>query len=145
MAKKFNSLDDVVSYIKRSCNPDIIDEIEREGLKTMEDVTRDQVDGWSGDIFKSVGTNIKTNDSLELSWRDNGRWYSLAEKTKGNHMYAPWALEHGKVWDFSAGSSPNNPIYKKPTTLEETSTDIIEKDSEDITRKILRRKGFKVK
>ena len=145
MAKKFNSLDDVVSYIKRSCNPDIIDEIEREGLKTMEDVTRDQVDGWSGDIFKSVGTNIKTNDSLELSWRDNGRWYSLAEKTKGNHMYAPWALEHGKVWDFSAGSSPNNPIYKKSTTLEETSTDIIEKDSEDITRKILKRKGFKVK
>lgn len=145
MAKKFNSLDDVVSYIKRSCNPDIIDEIEREGLKTMEDVTRDQVDGWSGDIFKSVGTNIKTNDSLELSWRDNGRWYSLAEKTKGNHMYAPWALEHGKVWDFSAGSSPNNPIYKKPTTLEETSTDIIEKDSEDIARKILKRKGFKVK
>ena len=145
MAKKFNSLDDVVNYIKRSCNPDIIDEIEREGLKTMEDVTRDQVDGWSGDIFKSVGTNIKTNDSLELSWRDNGRWYSLAEKTKGNHMYAPWALEHGKVWDFSAGSSPNNPIYKKPTTLEETSADIIEKDSEDITRKILRRKGFKVK
>ena len=145
MAKKFNSLDDVVNYIKRSCNPDIIDEIEREGLKTMEDVTRDQVDGWSGDIFKSVGTNIKTNDSLELSWRDNGRWYSLAEKTKGNHMYAPWALEHGKVWDFSAGSSPGNPIYKKPTTLEETSTDIIEKDSEDITRKILRRKGFKVK
>ena len=145
MAKKFNSLDQVVSYIKNSCNPDIIDEIEREGLKTMEDVTRDQVDGWSGDIFQSVGTNIKTNDSLELSWRDNGRWYSLAEKTKGNHMYAPWALEHGKVWDFSAGSSPNNPIYKKPTTLEETSTDIIEKDSEDITRKILKRKGFKVK
>ena len=145
MAKKFNSLDDVISYIKTSCNPDIIDEIEREGLKTMEDVTRDQVDGWSGDIFQSVGTNIKTNDSLELSWRDNGRWYSLAEKTKGNHMYAPWALEHGKVWDFSAGSSPNNPIYKKPTTLEETSTDIIEKDSEDITRKILKRKGFKVK
>ena len=145
MTKKFNSLDDVVNYIKRSCNPDIIDEIEREGLKTMEDVTNDQVDGWRGDIFKSVGTNIKTNDSLELAWRDNGRWYSLAEKTKGNHMYAPWALEHGKVWDFSAGSSPNNPIYKKSTTLEETSTDIIEKDSEDITRKILRRKGFKVK
>ena len=145
MAKKFNSLDDVINYIKTSCNPDIIDEIEREGLKTMEDVTRDQVDGWSGDIFQSVGTNIKTNDSLELSWRDNGRWYSLAEKTKGNHMYAPWALEHGKVWDFSAGSSPNNPIYKKPTTLEETSTEIIEKDSKEITKKILKRKGFKVK
>ena len=145
MAKKFNSLEDVISYIKSSCNPDIIDEIEREGLKTMEDVTRDQVDGWSGDIFQSVGTNIKTNDSLELSWQDNGGWYSLAEKTKGNHMYAPWALEHGKVWDFSAGSTPQNPIYKKPTTLEETSTEIIEKDSEDITRKILRRKGFDVK
>ena len=145
MAKRFNSLDDVISYIKTSCNPDIIDEIEREGLKTMEDVTRDQVDGWSGDIFQSVGTNIKTNDSLELSWRDNGGWYSLAEKTKGNHMYAPWALEHGKVWDFSAGSSPKNPIYKKPTTLEETSTEIIEKDSKEITKKILRRKGFKVK
>ena len=145
MAKKFSSLEAVVSYIKNSCNPEIIDEIEREGLKTMEDVTRDQVDGWSGDIFQSVGTNIKTNDSLELSWQDNGGWYSLSEKTKGDHMYAPWALEHGKVWDFSAGSSPKNPIYKKPTTLEETSTEIIEKDSEDITRKILRRKGFDVK
>ena len=145
MAKKFSSLEAVVSYIKNSCNPEIIDEIEREGLKTMEDVTRDQVDGWSGDIFQSVGTNIKTNDSLELSWQDNGGWYSLAEKTKGNHMYAPWALEHGKVWDFSAGSSPNNPIYKKPTTLEETSTEIIEKDSKEITRKILKRKGFNIK
>ena len=145
MAKKFNSLESLVSYIKSNCNPDIIDEIEREGLKTMEDVTREQVDGWSEAIFEVVGTNVKTNDSLELSWQDRGGWYSLASKTRDNPMYAPWALEHGKVWDFSAGSSPNNPIYKKPTTLEETSTDIIEKDSKDITRKILKRKGFKVK
>ena len=144
MAKKFNSLDDVIKYIKNSCNPDIIDEIEREGLKTMEDVTRDQVSGWSGDIFEVVGTNIKTNDFLELSWQDKGGWYSLAEKTKGNHMYAPWALEHGKVWDFSAGSTPDNPIYKKATTLEDTSTEIIERDSEEITRKVLKRKGFSV-
>ena len=145
MAKKFNSLESLVSYIKSSCNPDIIDEIEREGLKTMEDVTRDQVDGWSEAIFEVVGTNVKTNDSLELSWQDRGGWYSLASKTKDNPMYAPWALEHGKVWDFSAGSSPNNPIYKKPTTLEETSTEIIEKDSKEITRKILKRKGFNIK
>ena len=144
MAKKFNSLDDVIKYIKNSCNPDIIDEIEREGLKTMEDVTRDQVSGWSGDIFESIGTNIKTNDSLELSWQDKGGWYSLAEKTKGDHMYAPWALEHGKVWDFSSGSTPDNPIYKKATTLEDTSTEIIERDSEEITRKVLKRKGFSV-
>ena len=66
MAKKFNSLDDVIKYIKSSCSPEIIDEIEREGLKTMEDVTRDQVSGWSGDIFSSIGTNIKTNNSLEF-------------------------------------------------------------------------------
>ena len=142
MAKKFNSLEDVVSYIKNSCNPEIIDEIEREGLKTMEDVTRSQVKGWNEAIFQSIGTNIKTNDSLELSWQDNGGWYSLSPKTFGNRMYAPWALEHGKVWDFSAGSSPKNPIYKNPTTLEETSTEIIEKDSKEITRKILKRKGF---
>ena len=145
MAKKFSSLEAVVSYIKNSCNPEIIDEIEREGLRTMENVTRNQVKGWNKAIFEVVGTNIKTNDSLELAWQDRGGWYSLAPKTRDNPMYAPWALEHGKVWDFSAGSSPNNPIYKKPTTLEETSTDIIEKDSEDITRKILKRKGFKVK
>lgn len=145
MAKKFNSLEDVIGYIKNSCNPDIIDEVEREGLKTMEDVTRNQVDGWSKDIFKSIGTNVKTNDSLELSWQDTGGWYSLSEKTKGKHMYAPWALEHGKVWDFSAGSTPDNPIYKEATTLEETSTEIIEKDSKDIARKVLKRKGFDVK
>ena len=60
-------------------------------------------------------------------------------------MYAPWALEHGKVWDFSSGSSPQSPIYKRATTLEETSTEIIEKDSKDISRKILRKKGFDVK
>ena len=145
MTKKFSSIDEIASYIKNSCNPDIIDEIEREGLKTMEDVTNQQVAGWSRDIFQSIGTNIKTNDSLELSWQDNGGWHSLASKTRDNHMYAPWALEHGKVWDFSAGSTPKNPIYKKPTTLEETSAERIEKDSEDITRKILRRKGFDVK
>ena len=145
MAKKFNSLEDVARYIKNNCSPDIMDEIERQGTKTMIDVTRDQVDGWSGDIFEVIGTNRKTNDSLELAWQNTGGWYSLASKTLGDPMYAPWALEHGKVWDFSRGSSPKYPIYKKPTTLEETSTNIIEEDSKEISKKILRQKGFKVR
>lgn len=145
MAKKFNSIEDVAKYIKSTCNPEIIDKIEESGIETMEEVTREQVDGWNGDIFKCVGTNSKTNDSLELAWQDTGGWFSLAEKTKGDHMYAPWALEHGKVWDFSKGSSPDNPIYKPATTLEETSTEIIEKDSEEISRKVLKQKGFDVR
>ncbi|MGL4453547.1 MAG: hypothetical protein ACRDDY_19630 [Clostridium sp.] len=139
MARKFNSIEDVARYIKTTCNPDIIDKIEESGIKTMEQVTKEQVGGWSGDIFECIGTNSKTNESLELSWQDTGDWYSLAEKTKGDHMYAPWALENGKVWDWSSSAK-----YKPATTLEETSTEIIEKDSKEISMKILKQKGFDI-
>lgn len=140
MAKKFNSIEDVAKYIKSTCNPEIIDKIEESGIETMENVTKEQVDGWNGDIFKCVGTNSKTNNSLELAWQDTGGWFSLAKETYGDHMYAPWALENGKVWNLSGSTK-----YKPATTLEETSTEIIEKDSEEISRKVLKQKGFDVR
>lgn len=146
MAKKsFSSIDDLANYIKNSCYKDIIEEVKTDGIKTMKEVTEDQVEGITGDVIECIGVIEESNSSVTMGWQDNGGWYSLAAKTKGDHMYAPWALEHGKVWDFSAGSTPENPIYKEATTLEETSTEIIEKDTEITYKKIMRQKGFNIK
>lgn len=145
MAKKFSSVEDLASYIKKSCHKDILDKISEDGIETMKEVTQDQVKGWTGDVIECIDETSRTNRSVELTWQDNGSWHSLSSKTKGKHMYAIWALENGTVWDWSAGSTEDNPIYKPPTTLEDTSTDIIERDSKETYVKVMRQKGFDVK
>ena len=142
--RSFNNINALSSYIKHNCFNDILDEIGKKSVETMKKVTQEQVSGQTGQVIECIGVEDKTDDTITISWQDKGSWFSLSSKTYGQHMYAPWALENGKVWNISGGSTPNNPIYKPPTHLLEESKKIIEKDSQEIVKNVLRTKGFRV-
>lgn len=142
MARTFGSISELVSFIENNCHPDVISEISKTGTEIMKQVTEDQVEGNTGDIINCIGETERSNDSLTLAWQDNGSWFSLANETYGNHMYAPWALENGKT--FEPGRPMFSGFYKEQTTLQETSTKLINDESKDIYRKILSSKGFRV-
>lgn len=71
----FNSLEDMINYIEKaqsSIMPDLADEI-----KTVIDKeVRNQVTGWSGQIFDSVVSH-STNNTAEAGFEDTGNWTSI--------------------------------------------------------------------
>lgn len=71
----FSSIEECIAYIEESISA-CMREISFEIKKIMDDITRQQVRGWSGDIFSSV---IANNDSSSASagFENNGGWYSL--------------------------------------------------------------------
>ncbi|MGL4802042.1 MAG: hypothetical protein ACRC18_07225 [Cetobacterium sp.] len=140
MGKTFKSVDDLVGYIRRSCHPDALKEIGEKSVNTMKEVTQDQYDGETGQMIDCIDVVDIDSNSVKMAWQDNGDWYSVLN---GNHMYAPIAHEMGKVW--GEGHNPKNPVYKPATTLEETSTEIIEGDAPNTYRKVMRSKGFDVR
>lgn len=140
--KSFNSLESLSLYIKNQCFEEIINEVGKKTEETMKEVTESQVQGDTGDIINCIGITEQSNDSVTVAWQDNGNWFSESSKTKGQHMYAPWALENGKT--FEIGKPMFKGHYHEKTTLVETSKEIMTKESVDIARRILSRKGFKV-
>lgn len=142
MAKTFSSIEDVSSFIKRKCYQQILNDVGRETEKVMKEVTENQVQGNSGDMINCIGETERTNDSITLAWQDNGGWFSLADKTYGEHWYAPWSLENG--YTFEIGKPMFDGYYHEKTTLEKTSADLMRDKSVEIARNILSRNGFRV-
>lgn len=142
MGRTFSSIDEVANFIKSKCYKQILNEVGREAETTMKKVTEEQVQGDTGDMVNCIGITEETNDSVTVGWQDNGSWFSLANETRGQHMYAPWALENGKT--FEIGKPMFSGYYHEKTTLEETSKKIMREKSVEIARKILSRNGFKV-
>lgn len=99
----FSSVEECVAYIEsaiQSCMSPLSQEIKQ----IMDDVTRQQVRGWSGQIFSSVQAN-SGGMSAEASFEDTGSWYSLAGKTKGQEVGNPIKfLEAGTTWNRGATS-----------------------------------------
>ena len=134
---KFKRLDDAVKYIK---------EIKSSGMKEMgehlEDIMKEEIqeqvydahpdnEHRTGDLIRSVETTKVTDDSVQVTWRDNGGWYSLVRATYGNHMYVIHGLDMGKTWN------------RPKTNLVEESTDRARKEVADELVKFLRSKGIK--
>lgn len=91
----FNSLEDMINYIEKaqsSIMPDLADEI-----KTIIDKeVRNQVTGWSGQIFDSVVSH-STNNTAEAVFEDTGNWTSLITgESVGNPIRF---LESGSTWN----------------------------------------------
>lgn len=143
MARKFSSLEGVISYIKNTCHEEALREISEKSIETMQEVTKEQVTGDTGDIINCIGVTNIDNNSVLIEWQDKGDWFSVAKDTYGQHMYAPWALENGKT--FAPGKPMFSGFYKEPTTLALTSKEIIEKDAPDTYRSVMKSKGFKVR
>lgn len=142
MARTFSSINEVSAFIKNRCFEQILNDVGRETEKVMKDVTESQVEGDSGDIINCIGITEQTNNTITVAWKDNGGWFSLADKTYGEHMYAPWALENG--YTFEIGKPMFSGYYHEQTTLEESSADLMREKSVKIARNILSRNGFRV-
>ena len=90
----------------------------------------------TNELFNSPGITKILDDKVEISWRDNGNWYSVIKRARGeqpDHMYVIHAHEMGTVWGRE----------NEPTTLVETSTERAEKEVPEELIRILRSKGIK--
>lgn len=96
----FSSVEECIAYIE-SAIADCMPLLSKEIKIIMDDVTRQQVRGWSNQIFSSV---MPKSDSMsaEASFEDNGHWYSLITgESVGNPIKF---LESGATWGRGASN-----------------------------------------
>ena len=139
---KFKSLKDALNYIEKAK----VDSMKEIG-ECVEDIMKEEIEEQvydaypdnehrTGQLIESVGITRILDDKVEISWRDNGNWFSIIKRAKGekpDHMYVIHGHEMGKVWGR----------MNKPTTLVKTSTERAEKEVPEELIKILRSKGIK--
>ena len=140
---KFKSLNDALKYIEEAkadsmkvlgeCVEDIMmEEIDEQVYNAYNPRHYERTD----QLFNSVGITNITDDRVEVSWQDNGDWYSIIKRNRNeqpDHMYVIHGHEMGKVWGRE----------NEPTTLVETSTERARKETPDELIKFLRSKGIK--
>ena len=98
---KFKSLKDAMKYIEKATS-DSMQELGRELEEIMKEEIQTQVyDAYNPSTYdrtkqllNSVETTNVSDNSVEVSWRDNGDWTSYA----GKHMYVIHGLEMGKTY-----------------------------------------------
>lgn len=141
---KFKNLKDVEHYINK-----VKADSMRELGECVEDIMKEEIEEQvydaypdnehrTGQLIESVEITRILDDKVEISWRDNGDWFSIIKRNnheKPDHMYVIHGHEMGKVWGR----------MNKPTTLVETSTKRAEKEVPEELIKILRSKGIKAK
>ena len=96
----FGSVEECIAYIEsaiESCMKPLSNEIKH----IMDDITRSQVRGWSGQIFSSVQSR-SGGMSAEAGFEDTGNWYSLITGASvGNPIKF---LEAGTTWNRGASN-----------------------------------------
>ena len=142
---KFKSLNDALKYIEKA-KADSMKELGECVEDIMKEEIKEQVyEAYKPEYYRRTNelrdspkvTKI-LDDRVEISWRDNGNWYSIIKRAKGeepDHMYVIHGHEMGKVWGR----------MNKPTTLVETGTERAEKEVPEELIKILRSKGIKAR
>jgi hypothetical protein len=118
--------------------------------KCIEDIMKEEIQTQVYDAYKpkyyertnqfidSVKITDVSNNRVEVSWRDNGNWYSVVKRAKNeqpDHMYVIHGHEMGKVWGREG----------EPTNLVEESTRRAEYEVPDELIKSLRSKGINVR
>ena len=93
----FNSIEECINYIEK-CISKCMRDISIEIKQIMDDTTRQQVRGWSGQIFSSVVSD-SGSDFASAEFQDTGKWYSLITgESVGNPIKF---LEAGTTWNRS--------------------------------------------
>ena len=144
---KFKSIDALVSYIENSCHANVVEQIGDEGVDEVKQIVQEEVyDAYTpveykryDEVFNSVRVTEIDNNHVTIELEDNGHWTSV----KGKHMYAVAGLEMGKTW--GEGSTPDNPVYRPQTNIEERSYEKMNEEAPNIYRKVMKKRGFKVK
>lgn len=132
----FNSLEDVMKYVKKAT----ADSMKEVGDK-VEDIMKEEIQSQvydaypdnehrTGQLKQSVETTKISDNSVEVSWRDNGDWFSLIN---GDHMYVIHGLEMGKTWN------------RPGTNLVEESKQRADIEVPDVYKKAMRSKGVPIK
>ena len=142
---KFKSLKAALNYIEKSKADSM-----RDMGKCIEDIMKEEIQTQVYDAYKpkyyertnqfidSVEITDVSNNRVEVSWRDNGDWYSVVKRAKNeqpDHMYVIHGHEMGKVWGREG----------EPTNLVEESTRRAEYEVPDELIKSLRSKGINVR
>lgn len=125
----FNSVDECISYIENTineCMPKLSIEIKR----IIDDVTRSQVRGWSGQIFSSVEIENE-NFSASAYFSNNGNWFSLVTGSKVNNPIV--FLEAGTTWGRGA------------TNIIDVALEICEKEIPQEFLRLMKSKGIPMK
>ena len=142
---KFKSLKAALEYIEKA-KADSMKEIGECVKEIMKEEIQEQVyDAYkpkeyqrTNEFINSVEITDISDDRVEVSWRDNGNWYSVIKEARGeepNHMYVIHGHEMGTVWGREG----------EPTTLVKTSTERAEREVPDELIKSLGSKGIKAR
>lgn len=142
---KFKSLKAALDYIEKA-KADSMKELG----ECIEDIMKEEIQTQVYDAYKpkyyertnqfidSVEITDISDNKVQVSWRDNGNWYSVVKRARGeqpDHMYVIHGHEMGTVWGRE----------NKPTTLVEESTRRAEYETPDELIKSLRSKGIKAR
>jgi len=142
---KFKSLKAALNYIEKSKADSM-----RDMGKCIEDIMKEEIQTQVYDAYKpkyyertnqfidSVEITDVSNNKVEVSWRDNGDWYSVIKRARNeqpDHMYVIHGHEMGTVWGREG----------EPTNIVEESTRRAEYEVPDELVKSLRSKGINVR
>lgn len=100
---EFNSVEEAITYVE-SCVSNSMPSIANEIKIIMDDVTIDQVEGVTNQIFDSVVPSSSGN-TAEASFEDTGQWNSaITGEEVGNPIKF---LEAGTTWNRGASNIMN--------------------------------------
>lgn len=136
----FKSLNDLMRYVNKA-TADSMPEVGKELEEIMKEEIQTQVyDAYDPSTYErtkkllnSVETTNVSNNSVEVSWRDNGDWTSYA----GKHMYVIHGLEMGKTYGRGG--------YRPSTDLVGESTIRAKNEIPDKYKSEMRNRGIPVK
>ena len=138
---KFKSLKDAMKYIEKATS-DSMQELGKELEEIMKEEIQTQVyDAYDPSeyertmqLLNSVETTNVGDNSVEVSWRDNGDWNSVIN---GNHMYVIHGLEMGKTWGEGG--------YRPSTNLVEESYKRAEDEIPNKYKIEMKKRGIPIK
>lgn len=136
----FKSLKDAMKYIEKATS-DSMQEVGRELEEIMKEEIQTQVyDAYNPSTYdrtkqllNSVETTNVSDNSVEVSWRDNGDWTSYA----GKHMYVIHGLEMGKTYGKGG--------YRPSTNLVEESYRRAENEIPKKYKTEMKKRGIPIK
>ena len=136
----FKNLNDLMKYVKKATS-DSMPELGKE----LEDIMKEEIQTQVYDAYdpseyertmqllNSVETTNVENNSVEVSWRDNGDWTSYA----GKHMYVIHGLEMGKTYGRGG--------YRPSTNLVEESYRRAENEIPKKYKTEMKKRGIPIK
>ena len=136
----FKNLNDLMKYVKKATSdsmPELgkeLEEIMKEEIQTqVYDAYNPSTYDRTKQLLNSVETTNVSDNSVEVSWRDNGDWTSYA----GKHMYVIHGLEMGKTYGKGG--------YRPSTNLVEESYRRAENEIPKKYKTEMKKRGIPIK